>query len=88
MYNGFVQKNKQKGGDYMEVNIEAINELIKAEYRGNQSWFAEELGINISYFNEIMNKKKSSKSNKICSALIKYCEKKKKNYKKYIIFLD
>lgn len=72
----------------MEANIDAINELIKDEYRGNQSWFAEELEINVSYLNELINKKKSPKSNKLCLALIKYCEKRKKNYKKYIIFLS
>lgn len=72
----------------MEVNIEAISELIKEEYRGNQSWFASDIEINISYLNGILNKKKSAQSNKMCLAIIKYCEKKKKDYKKYIIFLD
>lgn len=72
----------------IEVDIKKINNLICNEYRGNQSWFAEDIGINISYLNEILNMKKSPKSNKFCIAIIKYCEKKKKNYKDYIIFLD
>jgi len=72
----------------MEVNIEAINRLIEEEYRRNQSWFASDIGINISYLNEILNRRKSAKSNKLCLAIIKYCENKKKNYKKYIIFLN
>lgn len=72
----------------MEVDIDAIKELIQKEYRDNQSWFASDIGINVSYLNEILNKKKSSRSNKFCLAIIKYCEVKKKNYKKYIIFLD
>ena len=72
----------------MEANIEAINQLIKEEYRGNQTWFASDIEINISYLNEILNKRKSAQSNKFCLAIIKYCEKRKKDYKKYIIFLD
>lgn len=71
----------------MEANIIQIKELIVEEYRGNQSWFATDIGINVSYLNEILNKKKSAKSNKLCIAIIKFCEKTKRNYKKYIIFL-
>lgn len=72
----------------MEVDIKAINELIQNKYRGNQSWFANDINVNVSYLNEILNRRKSSKSNKLCLAIIKYCEKKSINYKKYIIFLD
>ena len=72
----------------MEINIEAIKKLIKDKYRDNQSWFASDIGINISYLNEIINKRKSAKSNKLCLAIIKWCEKNKENHKKYIIFLN
>ncbi len=72
----------------MEVNIEEIKKLIEMDYRGNQSWFASEIGINISYLNEILNKRKSARSSKMCIAIIKYCEKRKKDYKKFIFFLD
>lgn len=72
----------------MEANIEAINKLIQEEYRGNQSWFATDIGINISYLNEILNKRKSPQSNKLCLAIIRYCEKKRKNYKNFVIFLN
>lgn len=71
----------------MEVNINKIKELIDKEYRGNQSWFATDIGINVSYLNEILNMRKSSRSNKLCVAIIKFCEKTKRNYRKYIIFL-
>ncbi len=70
----------------MEAKIEAIKQLIDEEYRGNQTWFATDIGINVSYLNEILNMKKSSKSNKLCLAIIKYCEKTKRNFKQYIIF--
>lgn len=70
----------------MEVNVEEVKKLIQEEYRGNQSWFASDIGISISYLNEILNKRKSAKSNKLCLAIIKWCEKNKEKYKKYIIF--
>ncbi len=72
----------------MQVDINAIDELIQEEYRGNQTWFAEDLGVNVSYLNEILNSRKSPKSNKMCIAIIKFCEKTSRNYKKYIIFLE
>lgn len=72
----------------MEVNIEELKTLIKDEYRDNQSWFASDIGINSSYLNEILNLRKSSKSNKLCIAIIKFCEKRKIDYRKYIIFLE
>lgn len=72
----------------MEANIDKIKQLIQEEYRGNQTWFADDIGINSSYFNEIINNRKSPQSSKLCVAIIKYCEKKKKNYKEYIIFLN
>jgi hypothetical protein len=71
----------------MEAKIEELRQLIQKEYRGNQSWFAEDIGINASYLSEIINKRKSAKSNKLCLAIIKWCEKKKRDYKRYI-FLD
>lgn len=72
----------------MEVDINAVNELIQEEYRGNQTWFAEEIEINRSYLNQILNGKKSPKSNKLCAVMIKFCKKTKRNYKKYIIFFS
>jgi hypothetical protein len=68
----------------MEAKIEELRQLIQEEYRGNQSWFAEDIGINASYLSEIINKRKSAKSNKLCLAIIKWCEKKKRDYKRYI----
>ena len=50
----------------METNIAALQELIKNDFRGNKSWFAEEIGIDRSYLNEILNKRKSASSNKLC----------------------
>ena len=54
----------------METNIAALQELIKNDFRGNKSWFAEEIGIDRSYLNEILNKRKSASSNKLCLSII------------------
>lgn len=72
----------------MEANIDEIKTIIKNKYRNNQSWFASDIGVNISFLNEILNKKKSPKSNKLCLAIIRWCEKNKLDYKRYIVFLD
>lgn len=70
----------------MEVNVESVKLLIEDEFRGNESWFAEEIGVNRSYLNLVLNKKKSARSFKICLALITFCKKEKKDCGKYINF--
>lgn len=72
----------------MEANLIEIQNLITQEFRGNQAWFAEEIGINESYLSEILCKKKSCRSNKLCISIISFCERTKRDYKKYIIFLQ
>ncbi len=72
----------------MEANIEALEKLIESDFRGNESWFAEELGINRSYLNGIINRRKSARSDKLCLLIIKWCEKTGKDYKNYITFLN
>ena len=70
----------------MELNLEAIKEHIKQKYRNNYTWFAEAIEVDESYFNQIINEKKPSNSNKVCNAIIIYCEKNNLNYKDYIFF--
>lgn len=38
----------------MRLNIEAINKLIESQYRGNTTWFADEIGVNRSYLTMIL----------------------------------
>ena len=45
----FKKINKSKEVEIMEINITAVNELIKNEFRNNKTWFAEVIGINNSY---------------------------------------
>lgn len=68
----------------MKVNISNLSNLIEDRYRGNQTFFAEEAGIDRSYLNQLMNGKIESNSPKICNCIIRYCEKNNLNYKDYI----
>lgn len=71
----------------MKLNIPAIKELINVKYRGNQSFFADEIDIAVSYLNQILNGRRNDNSSRVCNNIIVYCEKNNMDYKKYI-FLD
>lgn len=71
----------------MRVNVSSLSNLIEQKYRGNQSFFAEDAGIDRSYLNQLLNGKIDSDSPKICNNIIRYCEKNNLNYKDYI-FLE
>ena len=68
----------------MRIDIDAVNELIKEKFRNNKKWFSEEIGVDYSYLNQILNKKKIDHSPKIINGIMKYCEKNKIDSKKYI----
>lgn len=68
----------------MEANIQAIKKLIKEKFRGNVSWFAEEIGMDATYVSTILNNPNKGKSDKFCNSVIKYCELNNMDFKKYI----
>lgn len=68
----------------MEVNIPNLQKFIEENYRGNQSFFAEEAKINRSYFSQLMNNRIKNNSPKICNAIIRYCEGRDLDYKDFI----
>lgn len=68
----------------MELNIEAVLELIKERFRNNKTYFAETIGVDPSYLNSVLNKKAISHSPKICKRVKIYCEQNKLDVKKYI----
>lgn len=72
----------------MEVNVEAIQELINEKFRGNVSWFAEEIQVDKTYVASILNHKREAKSNKFIVGIINYCKKNNLDYESYIIFLQ
>lgn len=69
----------------MELNIDAVLVLIKEKFRNNKTWFAEEIGVDGSYLNSILNGKAIKHSPKVCNGVINYCNKNNLNYKEYII---
>lgn len=71
----------------MKINIVALKKLILEKFRNNQSWFADEIGVNVSFLNEIINGRKGADSNKLCTAIILFCENNNLNFRDYI-FLD
>lgn len=72
----------------MFLKINEINELVNKEFRNNKAYFADEIGINRSYLTDVLNGKKKNDSPKICNALIRFCENKNIDYRKYIFLSD
>lgn len=68
----------------MKVNIIAVNEFIKKNYRNNKTWFAEVIGINTSYLNQILNGKVSASSFKMCNAIVEYCRENNLDFNEFI----
>jgi hypothetical protein len=71
----------------MKVNIEGLKKLIKERFRGNQTWFAEEIGVDSTYLSSILNETKKAESPKVCNAVITYCEKNNLNYRDYVTIM-
>ncbi len=68
-----------------KLNIEAILELIKQNFRNNKSFFAETIGVDPSYLSSVLNNKAINHSPKICNGVMKYCKDNNLDYTKYII---
>lgn len=68
----------------MRLNIVAILQLIEEKFRGNESFFAETIGVDRSYLNKILHKKVIDHSPKVCLGVIKYCMENNLNCKNYI----
>lgn len=71
----------------IELNIEAVQELIKEKFRNKLTYLADELEIDYSYLNQIMHKRRPATSKKVCNRIIKYCIENGLDYRKYIIVL-
>lgn len=68
----------------MKLNIDALLQLIKDNFRGNKTWFAEEIGVDTSYLNSILNRKAIDHSPKVINGVLKYCQQNDLDYKRYI----
>lgn len=68
----------------MEVNIQALKELLDKEFQGNQTAFAEATGLERTHVNKVFKNNGKGAGAIFCGAIIKYCNAKKLDYQKYI----
>ncbi len=68
----------------MEVNIEALEKLLKDKFNGNQTAFAEATGLERTHVNKVFKNKGKGAGAIFCGAIIKYCNENKLDYQKYI----
>ena len=68
----------------MKINIMAVNELIRNNFRNNRTWFAEVIGVDRSYLSQVLNGKVNPSGFKICNGIISYCKENKLDYSVYI----
>lgn len=68
----------------MEINIEAIINLLKERFEGNQAKMARVLGISRYQLNTILNNNGKHAGKKIIGSIIKYCDINELDFHKYI----
>ncbi len=71
----------------MEINIGALNILLREKFDGNQAEMARTFGLSKYQLNIIFKNNGKGAGKKVMGAIIKYCERNNYNYKDYI-FLD
>lgn len=68
----------------MEINIQALEELLKKEFQGNQTAFAEATGLERTHVNKVFKNNGKGAGAIFCGAIIKYCNTNNLDYQKYI----
>lgn len=68
----------------MELNMGALNILLREKFNSNQSIMAKELGISRYQLNIILNTNGAHAGKKVFGAIIKYCKNNNYNYEDYI----
>lgn len=68
----------------MEINIEALEELLENKFNGNQTLFAETIGLERSHVNKVFCNKGRGAGATFCGAIIKYCNNNNLDYQEYI----
>lgn len=71
----------------MTIRVKEVQSLIEEKFRGNISWFAEEIGIDKAYLSELLRTGKNADSYKACVGIISYCDENELNFKNYIKIL-
>lgn len=70
----------------MEVNIEALQRLLEEDFKNNQTFFAEKMGLERTHVNKVFKNNGKGAGAIFCGAIIKYCNSNNLDYKEYIFF--
>lgn len=70
----------------MEVNIVELEKLLTDKFGGNQTDFAETMGLERTHVNKVFRNKGKGAGALFCGAIIKYCSSMNLDYRKYIFF--
>ena len=68
----------------MEINMEAIKQLLEDRFDGNQAKMARVLKINRYQLNTIINNNGKKAGKKIITAILKYCDTNELDFHKFI----
>lgn len=68
----------------MEINIEELEQLLEEKFNGNQTAFAEAMGLERTHVNKVFKNKGKGAGAMFCGAIIKYCNSNNLDYQKYI----
>ena len=71
----------------MEVNIGALNILLRERFNNNQAEMAKTLDINRHQLNIILNHNGRNAGKKVIGAIIKYCDTHDYNFRDYIFLI-
>lgn len=68
----------------MEINMGALNTLLRVEFNNNQAKMAKTFGINRHQLNMVLNNNGKNAGKKIIGAIIKFCDNNNYNFRDYI----
>ena len=71
----------------MEINMGAINTLLREKFQGNQAKMAREIGVSRYQFNMVIKHNGKNAGKKFLGALIKYCDNNNYNFRDYIFLV-
>ena len=68
----------------MEINMGALNTLLREKFNNNQSEMAKILNVSRYQLNMVLNHNGKNAGKKIIGAIIKYCDENNYNFRDYI----
>lgn len=68
----------------MEINIEELKKLLNERFNGNQTFFAETMGLERTHVNKVFKNNGKGAGAIFCGAIMKYCNANNLDYQEYI----